>query len=102
MPADCLIDTGAILALLDRNDRWHAVCTEAFRHLRLPLATSEAVLTELFHLAGNGRWEMDVAWSFVQSGAIVLHTIADAELPERLSPTQLWSISGDGSRSTQS
>ena len=25
---------------------------------------------------------MDVAWSFVQSGAIVLHTIADAELPE--------------------
>jgi predicted nucleic acid-binding protein len=82
MPVDCLIDTGAILALLDRNDRWHTVCAEAFRHLRLPLATSEAVLTELFHLAGNGRWEMDVAWSFVKSGAIVLHTIADAELPE--------------------
>jgi uncharacterized protein len=82
MTADCLIDTGIILALLDRNDRWHTVCTEAFRHLRLPLATSEAVLAELFHLAGNGRWEMDVAWSFVRSGAIVLHTIADAELSE--------------------
>jgi predicted nucleic acid-binding protein len=38
MPADCLIDTGATLALLDRNDRWHTVCTEAFRHLRLDFA----------------------------------------------------------------
>jgi predicted nucleic acid-binding protein len=82
MPADCLIDTGAILALLDRNDRWHTVCTDAFRHLRLPLATSEAVLTELFHLAGDRRWEIEAAWSFVRSGAILLHAIADAELSE--------------------
>jgi predicted nucleic acid-binding protein len=82
MTVDCLIDTGAILALLDRNDRWHTVCTEAFRHLSLPLATSEAVLTELFHLASSRRQEMEVAWSFLQSGAIVLRTIADAELPE--------------------
>jgi predicted nucleic acid-binding protein len=82
MPADCLIDTGAILALLDRNDRWHTVCTDAFRHPRLPLATSEAVLTELFHLAGDRGWEIEAAWSFVRSGAILLHAIADAELSE--------------------
>jgi predicted nucleic acid-binding protein len=82
MTVDCLIDTGAILALLDRNDRWHSVCTEAFRHLRLPLATSTAVLTELFHLVGDGRREMEVAWSFLQSGAVALETISDAELPE--------------------
>ena len=28
--ADVLIDTGAILALLDRKDRWHQVCVNAF------------------------------------------------------------------------
>jgi hypothetical protein len=29
--ANALIDTGAILALLDRNDDWHRLCVEAFR-----------------------------------------------------------------------
>lgn len=55
MPADALIDTGAILALLDRTDRWHDACINAFRDLRLPLLTSEAVLTGLFHLVGDVR-----------------------------------------------
>jgi len=70
MAGDALIDTGAILALLDRTDRWHEVCVDAFRPLRLPLLTSEAVLTELFHLIGDSRHEMETAWRFVRSGAI--------------------------------
>ncbi len=78
--ANALIDTGAILALLDRSDRWHDACVEAFRQLRLPLLTSEAVLTEVFHLAGDTRTEMEAAWKFVRSGALVLGTIEDAEL----------------------
>ena len=81
MPADALIDTGAILALLDRNDRWHDSCVKAFRQLRLPLLTSEAVLTELFHLVGDARQEMEAAWKFVRSGALLLGTIEDADLP---------------------
>jgi uncharacterized protein len=78
--ASGLIDTGAILALLDRSDRWHAACVGAFRQLRLPLLTSEAVLTELFHLVGDVRAEMEAAWKFVRSGALLLGTIEDAEL----------------------
>jgi len=80
MPANALIDTGAILALLDRTDRWHDSCVDAFHQLRLPLLTSEAVLTELFHLVGDTRSEMEAAWRFVRSGALVLGTIEDAEL----------------------
>jgi predicted nucleic acid-binding protein len=79
--AEVLADTGGILALLDRDDRWHRPCVEAFRNLRLPLLTSEAVLTELFHLAGDSPREVEAAWKFVRSGALVLATIADAELP---------------------
>src|ERR1700747_3225008 len=82
MPANALIDTGAILALLDRTDRWHDSCVDAFRRLRLPLLTSEAVLTELFHLVGDTRSEMEAAWKFVQSGAVTQGTIEDAELPQ--------------------
>jgi predicted nucleic acid-binding protein len=81
MAADALIDTGAILALLDRSDRWHRVCVDAFAELRLPLLTSEAVLTELFHLVGDSRVEMEAAWKFIRSGAVVLGSIEHAELP---------------------
>jgi len=80
MRGNALIDTGAILALLDRKDRWHNACVEAFRQLRLPLLTSEAVLTELFHLVGDSRAEMEAAWSFVRTGALVMAAIEDSEL----------------------
>jgi len=82
MAADTLLDTGAILAILDRKDPWHRICAETLQHLRLPLLTSEAVLTELFHLVGDSRNEMETAWKFVRSGAVVLAKVEDAELPE--------------------
>jgi predicted nucleic acid-binding protein len=81
MHANALIDTGAILALLDRSDRWHGICVETFPSLGLPLITSEAVLTELFHLVGEDRREMEGAWKFVRSGALELSVIANGELP---------------------
>lgn len=80
MDASVLIDTGAILALLDKSDRWHGICVDAFQQLRLPLLTSEAVLTELFHLVGDSRQEMEAAWRFVRTGALVLAPIEDSEL----------------------
>lgn len=80
--ANALIDTGAILALLDRSDRWHGVCVDAFRQLRLPLLTSEAVLTEVFHLVGDSRTEMEATWKFLRSGALVVGTIEHAELTQ--------------------
>ena len=82
MGANALIDTGAILALLDRTDRWHRVCVDAVQQVRLPLVTSEAVLTELFHLVGDGRKEMENAWKFVRSGALALAAIESSELPQ--------------------
>jgi uncharacterized protein len=82
MAADALIDTGAILAILRRNDEWHEPCQNAFRQLRTPLLTSEAVLTELFHLIGDTRAELETAWGFVRSGALMVGAIEDAELSQ--------------------
>jgi predicted nucleic acid-binding protein len=81
MAGNALIDTGAILALLDRNDQWHQRCTDAFSQLRLPLLTSEAVLTEVFHLVGDADREVRAAWKFVRSGALAVSSITDADLP---------------------
>jgi predicted nucleic acid-binding protein len=77
-----LADTGAILAFLDGADAWHQPCRDALAELRLPLATSIAVLTELFHLVGDSVRETDAAWRFIHSGAITLLPIAEHELPE--------------------
>lgn len=82
MAVNALIDTGGILALLDRDDQWHQACVEAFQEVRLPLLTSEAVLTELFHLVGDHSREVDAAWRFVRSGAVTLGEIADNGLAE--------------------
>ena len=81
MRANSLVDTGAMLALLDRSDRWHRPCVEAFSSVHLPLFTSEAVLTELFHLVGDNRREKESAWKFVRSGALELAVISHGELP---------------------
>lgn len=54
---------------------------ESFEQLRLPLMTSEAVLTELFHLVGDSIHEVEAAWRLVRSGAIALATIEQSELP---------------------
>ena len=82
MAGDALIDTGAMLALLDRSDRWHKLCAETFQQLALPLLTSEAVLAELFHLVGGGSHELEITWKFLRSGAVRLAEIQDAELSE--------------------
>jgi predicted nucleic acid-binding protein len=81
MAGSGLIDTGAIVALLDRSDHWHQPCVDAFKQLRLPLFTSEAVLTELFHLVGDDGRQVRAAWKFVRSGALTIAPINDADLP---------------------
>jgi len=81
MAANCLADTGAILAYLDRQDPWHKLCRDAFSQLRLPLLTSTAVLAEVFHMVSNKRVEQGAVWSFLRSGSILLGTIAAEDLP---------------------
>ena len=79
MQAKGLIDTGAILALLDADDRWHDRCREAFTSLRLPLATTGAVLAEVFHLLGDHSRDVAAAWRFLRSGAVTLLSITDED-----------------------
>ena len=83
--ANVLADTGALLALLDRRDRWHRACVTTLGQLRLPLLTSEAVLTELFHLVGPDLHQQRIAWRVVRSGTLTRGAIPDWELPEIVS-----------------
>lgn len=76
-----LIDTGALLAVLNRNDRWHHPCTEALAALQWPLATSAAVLTELFHFLLKQSSDLDPAWDLIHSKAVMVSPIGDEDVP---------------------
>jgi predicted nucleic acid-binding protein len=76
-----LIDTGALIALLDHDDRWHRACTDAFTLFSLPLITSAAVLAELFHLVGDNSVEIEAAWALLRSGAVSVLPIDDTDMP---------------------
>lgn len=48
-----LLDTGVIIAVLDRREKRHAECVQIVSGLRQPMATCEAVITESCHLLEN-------------------------------------------------
>lgn len=81
-PPAGLIDTGAILALLDLDDDWHEACVEAYDNNRLPWVTTEAVLTETLHLLQRNLGDDRGLWRLLRSGAIQMSSIANEELPE--------------------
>ena len=80
MAAEILIDTGAILALIDKSDEWHQVCVNTLPYLPMPFLTSEAVLTELFHFLERQRLNKEPAWRFLNTGIIAMAPIQHAEL----------------------
>jgi predicted nucleic acid-binding protein len=45
-----LLDTGCIVALLDRSEQYHAPCRAAVGDLEVPLMTCEAVIAEACYL----------------------------------------------------
>ncbi len=45
-----LLDTGVIVALLDRNEKFHQSCADALHEILAPLITCEAVIAESCYL----------------------------------------------------
>jgi predicted nucleic acid-binding protein len=82
MTARALVDTGVLLALLNRLDRWHLPAVEAYKAVGLPWLASEAVLTEAFHLAHRDLRDVSSLWRLLRSGAILMANIANEELVE--------------------
>ena len=52
---DVLLDTGPLVALLNRRDEWHKAIVDLFPSLIDRLVTTEAVITEATHLTGRAK-----------------------------------------------
>jgi predicted nucleic acid-binding protein len=82
MAARALVDTGVLLALVSRSDSWHAAAVDVYNNTPLPLLTSEAVLTEAFHLSYRELGNVSSLWRLLRSGAVQMMGLEDNELGE--------------------
>lgn len=81
MPSCGIVDAGAIIAIVAADQAWHEACLTALASLEMPLLTTEAVLTELFHLIAARHLNMNQTWNFVLSGAIEVRNMDHSDLP---------------------
>lgn len=72
MAADLLLDTGAFVALVDRDEKLHDNCVTALEKWTGPVLTTEAVLTETLYLVGPSWSAQKVCLEFVLRGAFQL------------------------------
>ena len=72
MAGELLLDTGALVSLLDRSQTHHAACRRAFNEWTGAVASTEAVLTEATHLLGRVPGGPAACVRFFLSGGALL------------------------------
>jgi predicted nucleic acid-binding protein len=65
-----LVDTGPLVALLDRSDPYHLTCQETLSSLDDSLATVWPVVTEAMYML-RAYWQaQDALWEMIDTGAV--------------------------------
>ena len=86
--ARALVDTGAIVALINRGDRHHAAAARWFQSFRGPLLTTEAVVTETAYVLAASPPHRQAALTWVQrardAGVLLVDPVADHEAVGRI------------------
>ncbi len=67
-----LLDTGFLVALLDRSDISHEACRRCFEDLEVELVTTEPVLTEAVYLLGKSVEAQRTCLEFFIAGGAAL------------------------------
>ena len=73
-----LLDTGVIVGLLDRSEKYHSACAKAVREVDAPLITCESVITESCFLLRSLPGASEAVIENVAAGIF--------EIPFQLSP----------------
>jgi predicted nucleic acid-binding protein len=80
MPA-VLVDTGPLVALLDRSDPHHGACAETFQSLLDPLVTVWPVLTEAMYLLRSYWVAQNALWEMIEAGAVEILPLGTDDVP---------------------
>src|SRR5262249_30291071 len=65
-----IVDTGPLVAFLDRAERHHRWAAERIEELDAPLLVCEPVLAEAMHLVARFPKAQDALFGFVENGAL--------------------------------
>ena len=77
-----LVDTGPLVALLNRNDDHHEEIVAALRGIRDPLLTVWPVMVEAMYLLSYS-WEAQKAlWEILETGVVQLLDLDETDVPE--------------------
>ena len=80
MAGELLLDTGALVSLLDRSQKRHEAYASFFGEWDRPVVSTEAVLTEATHLLGSLKGGRQACLDFFLSGGAVLVPATKASL----------------------
>ena len=80
MAGELLLDTGALVSLLDRSQRHHTAHARFFAEWAGPVVSTEAVLTEAAHLLGRTTSGRQACLDFFLSGGALLVPATRASL----------------------
>jgi uncharacterized protein len=67
-----LLDTGCVVALLDRSERHHKACKAAVAEIEAPLLTCEAVVAEVCYLLRGMRNAVDAVLANLENGTFLI------------------------------
>ena len=77
-----IVDSGPLIALFDKNDKYHQVVVNFFRDFQGEFITTWAVITEVTHMLDfNLKVQIDFL-KWVELGALTLYNIEQSELRE--------------------
>jgi uncharacterized protein len=65
-----LIDTGRLVALIDKSDEWHELCRDTLASLDEPLVTVWPVLTEASYFLDDSEAAQATLLEWVEDGSI--------------------------------
>ena len=75
-----LIDSGPLIALFDRNDKYHLASVEFIKNNNNELITTLASVTETLHLLDFNRQAQIDFLGWINAGAITLESITSDDL----------------------
>ena len=84
MPRAAIVDTGPLVAFLDRGERHHAWTVEQVRTLDAPLLVCEPVLAEAMFLLSDQPKAQDALFGLIADGAVrIVFQVAEHVAPLR-------------------
>ena len=76
-----LVDAGALIALLDRDDSHHDACVDSLRGIREPLGTVWPAVAEAMHLLADVPQAPEALCDMIYDGAVQMLHVDPSDMP---------------------